>query len=249
MRSEVSRTYEMGTRVVSLEDAHPDTDEGHLLSVQKAKDVVAQMKDVAAAQRAGLVDKGAGSAEKARLRREILAGPVAHLAEVGKRASRSGFELGRTYRYKPGAQTYTAFLTAARAMQAKAQADAKLLVKFGLSEAVLAQLGELLDKFEAAIALGNDGRTKHKGATRQLEQLAMELGSLVRTMDARNRQRFQDNPQLLASWVSASTVLGGKRGVGVAAEVPAPESEPSVPEAGTAAGGTPVVEGDVRPAA
>lgn len=135
----------MGTRVVSFEDTHPDTDEGHLLSVQTVKDVVAQMKDLAAAQRAGLVDKGAGSAEKARLRREILAGPVAHLAEVGKRASRSGFELGRTYRYKPGAQTYTAFLTAARAMQAKAQADAKLLVKFGLSEAVLAQLGELLD--------------------------------------------------------------------------------------------------------
>lgn len=240
MRSDVSRTYEMGTRIVSFEDAHPDTDEGHLLSVQKAKDVVAQMRDVAAEQRAGLVDKGAGAAEKRRLRREILAGPVAHLAEVGKRASRNGFELGRAYRYKPGAQTYTAFLTAARSMQAKATTDAKVLLKFGLSEAVLAQLGELLDKFEAAIALGNDGRTKHKGATRQLEQLAMELGSLVRTMDARNRQRFQDNPQLVASWISASTVLGAKRGLGVPAEVPAPGTEP---------GGTPVIEGDVRPAA
>jgi high-affinity Fe2+/Pb2+ permease len=249
MRSEVSRIYEMGTRVVSFEDAHPDTDEGHLLSVQMVKDVVAQMKDVAAAQRAGLVDKGAGSAEKARLRREILAGPVAHLAEVGKRSSRSGFELGRTYRYKPGAQTYTAFLTAARAMQGRAQTDAKVLVKFGLSASVLAQLGELLDKFEAAVALGNDGRTQHKGATKQLDGLATELASVVRTMDARNRQRFEDNRQLLASWVSASTVLGTKRGIGVSAEVPAHGSEPVGPEAGAEPGGTPVVEGDVRPAA
>jgi hypothetical protein len=127
---------------------------------------------------------------------------------VGRQASRSGSELGRTYRYKPGAQTYTAFLTAARAMQAKAQADAKVLVKFGLSESVLAQLGELLDKFKAAVALANDGRTRHMGATRQLDGLATELASVVRTMDARNRQRFQDSRQLPASWVSGSTVLG-----------------------------------------
>ena len=82
MRWEVSRTYEMGTRVVSFDDTQPDTDEGHVLSATKVKDVVTQMRDVAAVQRAGLVDKGAAAAEKARLRREILAGPVAHLAEV-----------------------------------------------------------------------------------------------------------------------------------------------------------------------
>jgi hypothetical protein len=63
-----------------------------------------------------------------------------------------------------------------------------------------------LNKFEAAVALANDGRAKHKGATKQLEQLATELASVVRTMDARNRQRVQDNRQLLESWISASTV-------------------------------------------
>lgn len=49
---------------MSFEDAHTDTGEGHLLSVQMVKDVVAQMEDVAAAQRVGLVEKGARSAEK-----------------------------------------------------------------------------------------------------------------------------------------------------------------------------------------
>jgi len=64
-----------------------------------------------------------------------------------------------------------------------------------------------------AVLLGNNGRTAHKGATQQLEALAAELAAVVRTMDARNRQRFAGNAQLLASWVSAGTVLGGRRGV------------------------------------
>jgi type VI protein secretion system component VasF len=59
------------------------------------------------------------------------------------------------------------------------------------------QLGELLDQFDATVLLGNNGRTAHKSATQQLEELAAELAAVVRTMDARNRQRFQGNAQLL----------------------------------------------------
>jgi hypothetical protein len=242
MRAEASRIYEMGTRVGSFSDGQPDTDQGHTLSVAKVKELVEQMKVVAAAQRAGLVDSGAGAAEKARLRREILAGPVAHLAEVGRRASRSDHELGRAFRYKPGVQTYVAFLTAARSMQAAAEANKELLLKQGLSESVLAQFGELLDRFDTAVLLANNGRTAHKGATKQLDELAAEIASVVRTMDARNRLRFQGNRQLLESWISASTVLGSKRGVPVPAEAPAPTP-------GSEPGGTPAAGGEVRPAA
>jgi hypothetical protein len=67
----------------------------------------------------------------------------------------------------------------------------------GLSEPVLAQFGELLDRFDAVL-VGNNERTAHKGAARQLEALAAELAAVVGTMDARNRQRFQGNTQLRA---------------------------------------------------
>jgi hypothetical protein len=126
-------------------------------------------------------------------------------------------------------------------MQAEAEQHKAALLKYGLSESVLAQLGELLDRFDAAVLLGNNGRTAHKGATQQLEALAAELASVVRTMDARNRQRFAGNAQLLASWVSASTVLG-KRGVGATAPVETPVGEGQQ-------GGTPAAGGEVRPAA
>jgi hypothetical protein len=252
----------MGKRVVGFNDANPDTDPGNTQSASEAKVLVERMAVVAAAQRAGLLNKATGSAEKARLRHEILKGPVAHLAEVGKRAQRSKQPLGLTFRYKPGAQSYIAFLNTVRSMQAAAEANKEVLMKFGLSEAVLAQLGELLDRFDAAVALCDQGRTEHKGATQQLEEQAQELASIVRTMDARNRLRFQGNRQLLESWISASTVLGVRRAEGESAggETPVVEGPAGSTQVGSQSGsqgspqsgtqdGTPSAGGEVRSAA
>jgi hypothetical protein len=58
-------------------------------------------------------------------------------------------------------------------------------------------------------------------------------------MDGRNRQRFQNDEQLLRAWISASTVLGRPRGGEVSA--PAPED--------VAPGGNTAPTNDVRPAA
>jgi hypothetical protein len=88
----------------------------------------------------------------------------------------------------------------------------------------------MLDQFDAAVEAGNDGRTAHLGATRELETVAQEIVRTVRVMDGRNRQRFAEDGQLLGSWISASTVLGTPR-AGVEPE-----------------GGTPA-SGEVRPAA
>ena len=89
------------------------------------------MKEAAAAQRTGLIDRRAGAAEKADLRREILAGPITHLAEVGRRASRDVHELAQDFQRKPSKGTYVGFLTAARTMQAKAEEHKAVLLKYG----------------------------------------------------------------------------------------------------------------------
>jgi hypothetical protein len=49
------------------------------------------------------------------------------------------------------------------------------------------------------------------GATRELGALAKDIVREVRVMDARNRQRFADQEQLLGSWINASKVLGISR--------------------------------------
>jgi hypothetical protein len=123
-------------------------------------------------------------------------------------------------------------------MAAAAQTHKEVLMKQGLAESVLEQFVQMLDQFDAAVTLGNDGRTAHTGATRELHTVASEIARIVRVMDGRNRQRFQEDGQLLGSWISASTVLGTPRGV-------TPPKDGATP----AQDGTTPVAGDVRPAA
>jgi hypothetical protein len=231
------RKIEMGTRVLEFSRAHPDSDAGYSAAATRQEQLVARADALAGAQRNGLVDVRAASARKEQLRRAMLSGPIAHLAQVGRMAAREEHELGKTFRFKPGASTFLAFRTAARGMAAEAETHREVLVKHGLAASVLEQFLQMLDQFDAAVALGNDGRSAHVGATRELQAVASEIVQTVRVMNGRNRQRFQDDGQLLGSWISASTVLGAPRsGSGTT-------GTPGTPEGETAPAG------EVRPAA
>jgi hypothetical protein len=220
----------MGTRALEFSRAHPDTEPGTATAVNRLEQLVARAEDTATAQRDGLIHVRAASARKEELRRAMLAVPIAHLAEVGRAAAREEHELGKTFRFKPGASTFLAFRTAARSMASSAQTHREVLAKYGLAQSVLDEFVQMLDQFDAVVALGNDGRTAHVGATRELRAVASEIVRTVRVMDGRNRQRFADQGQLLGSWISASTVLGTPR--------PGTESEGETPAGG-----------EVRPAA
>jgi hypothetical protein len=232
MNAQSRRKIEMGTRALEFSRAHPDTEPGTATAAARLEQLVARANETAAAQRDGLIHVRAASARKEELRRAMLAVPIAHLAEVGRAAAREEHELGKTFRFKPGATTFLAFRTAARGMASAAQTQRELLAKYGLAQSVLDQLVQMLDQFDAAVALGNDGRTAHVGATRELRAVAQEIVRTVRVMDGRNRQRFAEEGQLLGSWISASTVLGKTRMVSEEKE-----------------GGTPAAGGEVRPAA
>ena len=247
MNSDVRRTFEMTGRVIQHNDAEPDDDPGQAVSAGRLQQVEAQMREVAALQRAGVIDVRTGAAAKRRLRREVLAGPVTHVVEVGGMAKREDPDLANRLRFKPADDSYVGTFTAARGLYGEALAHKEVLTKYGLSESVLELFGQMLDEFDAAVKLGSEGRAKHVGATRQLAALAVEAGRIVRAMDARNRHRWRNDPQRLGAWNAASTVIGRSIGLGsagseapVQAPTPTPASEESrTPEAG----------GDVRPAA
>jgi hypothetical protein len=212
MNAQSGKRIEMAARVLKFNTDHPDTDAGYALTAAKLEQLLKQAEGAAAAQREGLVAVRAASARKEALRRAILAVPIAHLAAVGRAAAREEHELGSAFRFKPGRKTFLAFRTSARTMLAAGQTHREVLVKHGLSESVLEQFGRMLDEFDAAVALGIEGRTKHMGATAELRLVAAEIARTVRVMDGRNRQRFQEDGQLLASWLSARAVLGTPRG-------------------------------------
>ncbi len=235
----------MCVRVLSWIAAHPDSEPGFVVLVTQLQALVARMSAVIGEQRDGRVDSRAASARKQALRREALAGPIAHLAQIGKMAARQQHELATIFVFKPTADTLLAFQSAARSMYAAAQEHQEVLVKHGGSASVLVQFGRILEEFDAVVTQGASGRTAHTAATRELVALTKEAGAVVRAMDARNRLRYQDDRQALEQWISVRTVLGvpqGKDGGGTEAGAPsAPEAPP--------AGGAQSAGGDVRPAA
>jgi hypothetical protein len=245
MNGDVRRTFEMTAKVVNVSAAQPDTDSGHQLTVEQLKQVKAEMEQVADAQRVGLTQVHTSALEKRRLRREMLAGPIAHLSEVGARAGRDHPDLVEEFRYKPRGSNYLAHRTAARNLQAGAETHKEVLATYGLSDAVMEVYGELLDQFDAAVKLGTDGRARHTGATKQLRALALEAGRIVRVMDARNRIRFKNDQQSLGEWINASRITARPVGPGTASS----GSGESGPGAEGEQGRTPGVGGDVRPAA
>ena len=230
MDAESRRKIEMGRRALEFSRAHPDTEPGTAIVTTRLEQLVARAEDTATAQRNGLIHVRAASARKEELRREMLEVPIAHLAEVGRAAARDEHELGKTFRFKPGASTFLAFRTAARGMASSAETHRETLAKHGLAQSVLDEFVRKLDQFDAAVALGIEGKTAHVGATRELRAVASEIVRTVRVMHGRNRQRFAEDEQLLGSWISASTVLGTPR--------PGTESEGETPAGG-----------EVRPAA
>jgi hypothetical protein len=253
----------MCVRVLSWITAHPDSEPGFVVLVTQLQALVARMAAVIGEQRDGRVDSRAASARKQTLRREALAGPIAHLAQIGRMAAREEHELASIFVFKPTADTLLAFQSAARSMFAAAQEHEAVLVKHGLSASVLAQFGQMLAEFDATVTQGADGRTAHTAATRELVALTKDAGAVVRAMDARNRLRYQDDRQALEQWISVRTVLGAPLGAkdGGTAGAAGPAEPQAAPGGGTAGaagsaepqaapgGGTAGAGGDVRPAA
>ena len=174
---------------------------------ERLKVVKAQMEQIAGMQRAGLIDVHTGAIEKRRLRREMLAGPIATCRRFGRLAGRDHPDpVTSSGTSGAGACTWPSNRRAEHAGEARL--TRRCWRTFGLSGAVLEVFGQLLDQFDAAVKVGSDGRAAHTGSTKRLGALALEAGQIVRAMDARNRYRFKNDEQVLGAWISASRVLG-----------------------------------------
>jgi hypothetical protein len=242
MQAWIRRIIEMGLSVVKFNGIHPDTETGYVTAASALETLTARAIKLITAQRQGQVDRHAASERKTALRTTMLAHHIPHLAEAGKLAAKVQHELASSFVFRPSAGTFLAFSTTARSMAAAAEAHKELLIKHGLSESVLNELTVLLDEFDAAVTLGVTGRNAHMGATAELEEIAKQIRQTVRVMDARNRQRFADDGELLGAWISARAVVGTPRGD--SADTTTPEGPPPSQHP-TASPPT----GDVRPAA
>jgi hypothetical protein len=102
--------------------------------------------------------------------------------------------------------SHQAFLTRARVAAANGSAHRDLLIRYGMPETFLDELGVALDRFERALNEKHNGRAAHVGARAELEAVTSEIMLIVRQLDALNRFHFRNDAESLAAWKSARDV-------------------------------------------
>jgi hypothetical protein len=86
-----------------------------------------------------------------------------------------------------------------------------------MAEPVLDSLVATLEKYDKAVLQGAQGRRQHVGASADLDTVADEIVQVVRLLDGYHRLQFGRDPELMAAWESASSVVANPQR---SAEVP-----------------------------
>jgi hypothetical protein len=233
MDGKVRRKVAMGTGARDFGHSHPVNSPEFTLILGELDELLGLVQVKANQQRDGVIDRHAAAVRKRELESRIRAVHLPHIARAGQSAARDNHELAEIAR--PVGDNYATFLTAATGMAAVAEENKELMVKRGMSAAVLEDLKLSLKDFEAAVELGNAGRAAHLEATAELKRLGDEIVRRVRLLDAVNQLHFRDDPSVLAAWAAVSRVQA------------TPKSSAETSEAGRQ--GASPAGNDVRPAA
>jgi hypothetical protein len=223
----------MAATALQFSRAHPYQSAGYLAALARLADRLDRAGVLATQQRDGILERRTATASKREIRRTLTRAHLKHLESVAEVAQRDVPELPQKL-VLDRSGSYLVFRTAARAMQAEVESHKEVLVKHGLDETVLNGLAMELDLFDAAMERGAEGRRNHVAASAELDDVADELVQIIKVLDATNRFRFANEPELLIAWENATSVGDPSRSSPPKAEQPAPPAPPA---------------GDVRPAA
>ena len=206
MQAVTRRKLEMGTRALGFSRAHPGSSAGYAAAVARLAECLALAEQVDAQQRDGFIAVRKATARKRDLRRLMTQGHLNHPTRIARQASAEEPELAREFVLSRESESFAAFRTAARGMAAAASARREALVRHGLSETVLDDLGRCLEQFDAATAQSQEGRGLHVAASARLLALADEIVAIVDGMNGFNRVRFAGSVEAMAEWESVRNV-------------------------------------------
>jgi hypothetical protein len=240
MNRVVSRRLNMAVRVRDFCDTNPSTDPSFVSVLGRLKEAIDRMVTLGSRQVSGFLSRHASTVNRQQIRRRLRNDLLRHLVTIAQDASAEKPGLGNQFEI-PGFNLSSArFHAASKAMLELGLAEKELLVKHGLSDKLLDDLGTTVAEYEGSITASNTSREDHISAGAQLTRVSEEILQLVWMMDGINRYRFQNDPALLVAWDAAKHVASGPQ---PKAEVPVDGGSSPV---GPAAGGQP---GEVKPAA
>ena len=208
MNAQLRRRLEMAARVRDFLRAQQMDGVGQGLGLAKLEELLERAENLATKQRSGVAVERSAAKERQEIRHALQPKILGYLSVVGAVAAKQNVELEVQFRMPPANATHQALLTMSRAILEKATAQKELLVKLGMSENVLEELGTALGQYEQTLEATSAGRREHVGARADLKAVAAEISKQLRLLDKVVRYRFGGNPELMGAWDSARNVAG-----------------------------------------
>lgn len=205
MHFRIRRKLDMAARVRDFCRTHTDQNPGYTAAVARLEERLVRAEALAQQQVAGRLAVSGAVVNKDQLREEIYH-TLGLLAGLAKPASREEAELAVGFVRPRTKLSHQAFLTRARVAAANGSAHRDLLIRYGMPDTFLDDLGAALDRFEQSLNDKHNGRAAHVGARAELEAVTAEIMLIVRQLDALNRFRFRSDAESLAAWKSARDV-------------------------------------------
>jgi len=208
MRSTVRRKLDMASAVRQFCRDNPSDDPSYGIMLGKLEELVSRAEELVAQELGGRIAELASTGRRDELRRSMHFQLLRHLIRTAELAAKEQPELLGKFRIRSLKAPNTAYLISARKMQEDGIANKDLLARFGLSTAMLDELGITIDQFETAAADARAGRTGHIGARAELEVVSAGMVDRVEQLNTFNQHRFKNDPEKLAGWDAVRSVLG-----------------------------------------
>jgi hypothetical protein len=206
MDSGTRKRLDMIHRVWALSTAHQATIRGYVEAVQRMGERLARADALVLQAEAAEREADALVARKDELRRVIGEDYLVHLMRIARVSLPEDPELRRRFRMPKSGANQQKFVATTRAILAEAASRKELFIAEGMAESFVEDLEALIGQYIQAVDQKTLGSARKVGAGAELKAITKELMALVRRVDGINRKRWQQNPELLAAWVSAKDV-------------------------------------------
>lgn len=190
---------------------HPAAILGYGEVMARLAERLARARALAEQQESGAMAGDAWVVKKNVLRRTIHDGYLVHIVRIARAALHDDPALRQRFRLPRHGLSAQAFVAMVRAIQIEAASLRPVFITDGMSEHFVEELEALLAEYTAAQDHKSLGLARRVGAVAGLPAETGHLMRLVARLDAINRLRWWQDPEMLAAWESVRDVRWARR--------------------------------------
>lgn len=205
MNARLRRYYERGQRCdrvtdSRVEDFPADSKGAALSAVVKERLAGLATLDVERASSMGKRQQGTAGRQNAR---ESLRALIEAVVETAEAIAPDRPDIKGVFLFPRTDQTDQTLITTARSFADRAAAFVALFVEYDLPAAFVADLRSKADTLESYISMQNEGVGARINANASAEEHVQGLNEALERLNVIFRNKYRDNPSLLAEWESA----------------------------------------------